>query len=493
MQKLYKSTRGSRVRLNLCEAILKGLADDGGLFVPDFPLTHYEFEQLNQLSVLPYHELAAKIIGEFGDDDMREGIADACLKAYKTQSHFPEEVVPIRQVGDIHVAELFHGATCAFKDIALSLLPHLMTFSLRYTGEEREVMILTATSGDTGKAALEGFSDVPGTRITVFYPDQGVSAVQKQQMVTTTGNNVDVVAIRGNFDDAQRAVKEAFADQTLQQTADTSGVFLSSANSINIGRLLPQIVYYFYSYFNIVRAGGLNLGDEVNFCIPSGNFGNCLAGVIARSMGLPVHRFIVASNTNNVLTDFFQNGTYDARREFHTTIAPAMDILVSSNVERLLSMYGDTNATAERMKQLADEGHYSISAAEGDLFHSIFFAGFQSRRQIDECIEQGFCKDHYVLDPHTAVGYGVLKDYQRTSGDTTPSILLSTASPFKFALDVLASISTLNVEEKDAILLLHRKTNAEVPAPLVDIFERPVLHSTVIERNEIIPYIKEKI
>lgn len=493
MQKLYRSTRGGSARLNLCEAILKGLADDGGLFVPDFLLTRYTEEQLQQLSTLPYHELAATIIGEFGDDNMRGGIADACLKAYKAQSHFPEKVVPLCKVGNIHVAELFHGATCAFKDVALSLLPHLMTYSLRYTGEEREVMILTATSGDTGKAALEGFRDVPGTRITVFYPDQGVSAVQQQQMVTTTGNNVDVVAIRGNFDDAQRAIKAAFADSSLKEVAEAKGVFLSSANSINIGRLLPQIVYYFYSYFNLVREGSIAMGDEVNFCIPSGNFGNCLAGVIARSMGLPVRRFIVASNSNNVLTDFFKSGTYDARREFHTTIAPAMDILVSSNVERLLSMYVDADKTAQRMRQLSDEGQYCLSEAEQEFLRSLFFAGWQDELQITDNISSGYRDEHYLFDPHTAVGYGVLRYYQHTVGDTTPAILLSTASPYKFALDVHSSISTLPIEERDAIENLYSATHVEVPEPLAGIFDRPVLHSTVIGRDEIISYVKEKI
>lgn len=492
MQKLYKSTRGSHARLNLCEAILKGLADDGGLFVPDFPIVRYTTDQLIQLATLPYHELAATIIGEFGDDDMREGIADACLKAYKTQTHFPQEVVPLRKVGDTHVAELFHGATSAFKDFALSLLPHLMTYSLRYTGEEREIMILTATSGDTGKAALEGFRDVPGTRITVFYPNQGVSAVQQQQMVTTPGSNVDVVAIRGNFDDAQRAVKEAFSDSALKQTAEANGVFLSSANSINIGRLLPQIVYYFYSYFHLVHEGAVSMGDAVNFCIPSGNFGNCLAGVIARSMGLPVHRFIVASNSNNVLTDFFKSGTYDARRQFYTTIAPAMDILVSSNVERLLSMYCSASDTPLHMTELAESGSYRVSPAESQFLQSLFFAGCQNEQQIKEYISKAY-EHNYLLDPHTAVGYGVLLEYQRVSGDTTPAILLSTASPYKFALDVHNTISTLFATEMDAIKQLHRLTNVEVPAPLVGIFERPVLHTTVIERHEIISYIKEKI
>ena len=324
MDKLYKSTRGGQTPIDFYNAILQGIASDGGLLVPDFA---FEKKDLHALLKLDYVDLATEVISAFTPDGTKEEIRALAKEAYAT-GLFDEGVVPLKKAGSLYVAELFHGQTAAFKDMALSLLPHFMTYSLKKKGENREVMILAATSGDTGKAALEGFKDVPGTTIKVFYPIDGVSNIQKQQMVTTTGNNVEVVGIHGNFDDAQRAVKEAFASAKLKALCEEHNVFLSSANSINIGRLIPQIVYYFHSYLTLVREGTIELGHQVNFTVPSGNFGNCLAGWIAKQMGLPVHRFIVASNKNNILTDFFKTGEYDARREFYKTNAPAMDILV---------------------------------------------------------------------------------------------------------------------------------------------------------------------
>ncbi len=330
--KYYVSTRNQQEPVGFYKAIVQGIGNDGGLLVPDFELPKLD---LSSLIRLDYVSLATEIVSTFVPEEGRSLIAQACLNAYG-KGLFPKEVVPVKKAGDAWIAELFHGQTAAFKDMALSLLPHLMTLSLKQLGEDRKVIILAATSGDTGKAALEGFKDVEGTGIIVFYPTDGVSAIQKQQMVSQEGKNVKVVGIKGNFDDAQRAVKAAFADPQIAQACNEGGVFLSSANSINIGRLIPQIVYYISSYLELARRGDIALGDKINFCVPSGNFGNCLAGWIAKQMGLPVERFLVASNKNNILTDFFQTGRYDANREFFKTNAPAMDILVSSNLERLV-------------------------------------------------------------------------------------------------------------------------------------------------------------
>lgn len=485
MTKNFKSTRGGALRLDLCHAILKGLSDDGGLFLPDFPLTTFSPAELQQLSQLDYAALATEIIGTFADDALKGEIADACRKAY-AEGAFPADVVPVRAVGDIHIAELFHGATAAFKDMALSLLPHLMQMALRHCGDGRKIMILTATSGDTGKAALEGFSDVPDTRIVVFYPAHGVSPVQQQQMVSTQGANVSVVAINGNFDDAQTAVKAAFKDEALARIAAEKGYFLSSANSINIGRLLPQIVYYFHSYFCLVRTGRIAMGDAVNFCVPSGNFGNCLAGVIARTMGLPVSRFIVASNRNNVLTDFFRTGSYDVRRDFYTTNAPAMDILVSSNLERLLALALGEDTTRSKMQALADQRSYTISPEALSQLQSLFHAGWMDEDEVLQAVRQCYEATGYLLDTHTAVGYGVAEAYRRDTGDATPCILLSTASPYKFARDVYGAISGQSVADRDAIDALHELTSVDVPTPLQDIFERPVRFRDVIDRADIV-------
>ena len=367
-EKRYVSTRGKQRPIDFYDAILQGIGTDGGLLVPDFTLEQKDLKALQHLS---YVDMATEIITSFVGDDAKEELRELCQKAYGN-GLFPEEVVPVKQAGDVYIAELFQGPTAAFKDMALSLLPYFMTYSLKKKGEERKVMILAATSGDTGKAALEGFKDVEGTYIQVFYPEDGVSPIQKQQMVTQTGQNVDVVGIDGNFDDAQKAVKQAFQSIELKELCDQHHVFLSSANSINIGRLIPQVVYYFYAYMTLVNEKKIRLYDAVNFTIPSGNFGNCLAGVIAKKMGLPIQKFIVASNKNNILTDFFRTGKYDARREFYKTNAPAMDILVSSNLERLVYMMcEDSQKVNSYMEQLNQNGVYEISL---DLLEKMGYA-----------------------------------------------------------------------------------------------------------------------
>ena len=378
--------------------------------------------------------------------------------------------------------------------MALSLLPHFMTFSLKQKGEDREVMILAATSGDTGKAALEGFKDVEGTCIKVFYPIDGVSPIQKQQMITQTGKNVDVIGIRGNFDDAQTAVKKAFNSQELKALCDEHHVFLSSANSINIGRLIPQIVYYFYSYFTLVKEGEVELGEAVNFTIPSGNFGNCLAGYIAKEMGLPIQKFIIASNKNNILTDFFKTGEYDANREFYKTNAPAMDILVSSNLERLVYfLCQDASKVKKYMDQLNETGKYIVDEDVMTKVKENFKAGWLNENQVLETIGECYKETGYLLDTHTAVGYGVYKQYQKESQDQTKTILLSTASPYKFPESVYQAITDQTLDEYSAIDALNETTQVDIPYPLQGIKDRKVLHTKVIDKDSIIDFIGEQV
>lgn len=489
-EKVYLSTRGNQKPLDFYEAILQGIGSDGGLLVPDFEVDKKDLKALQNLN---YIDMATEIISSFTPDDVKEEIRDLCTKAYGS-GLFPKSVVPVEKAGDVYVAELFQGPTAAFKDMALQMLPYFMTFSLKQKGEEREVMILAATSGDTGKAALEGFKDVEGTSIKVFYPIDGVSPVQKQQMVTQTGNNVDVIGIRGNFDDAQTAVKKAFNSQELKELCDQHHVFLSSANSINIGRLIPQIVYYFYSYMTLVNHKDIELGEEVNFTIPSGNFGNCLAGYIAKNMGLPVRQFIVASNKNNILTDFFNTGKYDANREFYKTNAPAMDILVSSNLERLVYfLCQDASKVKKYMDQLNETGVYEV---DDDIFNKVkelFKAGCLNEEEVLKVIEECYKETGYLLDTHTAVGYGVYKQYQKDTNDQTKTILLSTASPYKFPKSVYEAIYHEELDEYEAIDALNEKTKVNIPQPLQGIKDREILHKKVIDKETIVDFIGEQI
>lgn len=490
MNKTYVSTRNHQDQINFYQAIVQGIGDDGGLLVPNFDFQKLD---LNKLVQLNYVDLATEVISTFVPEDGKELIHQACLNAYG-KGLFPEIVVPVKKAGDVYVAELFHGQTAAFKDMALSLLPHLMTLSLKQLKEDREVMILAATSGDTGKAALEGFKDVEGTCIKVFYPLDGVSAIQQQQMVSQEGKNVKVVGIHGNFDDAQSAVKVAFGDKMLKEVSDQHHVFLSSANSINVGRLIPQIVYYFHSYFELVRNKEIEMGDQVNFCVPSGNFGNCLAGWFAKNMGLPVNKFIAASNKNNVLTDFFTTGKYDANREFFKTNAPAMDILVSSNLERLVwYMSGkDGDKVKEYMEKLKADGIYEVDDETFARIQDQFKAGYLNEEEVLKTIKDCYEDNGYVLDTHTACGYGVLKQYQKETGDQTKTILLSTASPYKFPESVYKALFNEELDVYDAIEKLNEKTGVAVPKPLVGIKDREVLHKTHIDKTEIINFIKSE-
>lgn len=489
-EKKYVSTRGQQSPLDFCDAILQGIGSDGGLLVPAFELDQKDLKALQHLS---YVDMATEIMTSFVGEQEKEEMRALCQKAYG-QNLFPQEVVPVKQAGDVFIAELFQGPTAAFKDMALSLLPHFMTYSLKKKGEQRKVMILAATSGDTGKAALEGFKDVDGTYIQVFYPVDGVSPIQKQQMVTQTGNNVDVVGIQGNFDDAQRAVKQAFQSSALKDLCDEHHVFLSSANSINIGRLIPQIVYYFYSYMTLVNKNEIRLGESVHFTIPSGNFGNCLAGVLAKKMGLPIQKFIVASNKNNILTDFFRTGKYDARREFYKTNAPAMDILVSSNLERLVYMMAqDSQKVKSYMDDLNQNGVYEISSDLLEKIQDVFKAGWLNEDEVLDTIKTCFEQTGYLLDTHTAIGYGVYKEYQKTSGDETKTILLATASPYKFADSVYKALTDQSLSEYQAIEAVYEKTGVDIPKPLVQLDQKEILHQKVIDKDDIIHEISQKI
>ena len=489
-EKKYVSTRGQQRPLDFCDAILQGIGSDGGLLVPAFELDQKDLKALQHLS---YVDMATEIMTSFVGEQEKEEMRALCQKAYG-QNLFPQEVVPVKQAGDVFIAELFQGPTAAFKDMALSLLPHFMTYSLKKKGEQRKVMILAATSGDTGKAALEGFKDVDGTYIQVFYPVDGVSPIQKQQMVTQTGNNVDVVGIQGNFDDAQRAVKQAFQSSALKDLCDEHHVFLSSANSINIGRLIPQIVYYFYSYMTLVNKNEIRLGESVNFTIPSGNFGNCLAGVLAKKMGLPIQKFIVASNKNNILTDFFRTGKYDARREFYKTNAPAMDILVSSNLERLVYMMAqDSQKVKSYMDDLNQNGVYEISSDLLEKIQDVFKAGWLNEDEVLDTIKTCFEQTGYLLDTHTAIGYGVYKEYQKTSGDETKTIILATASPYKFADSVYKALTDQSLSEYQAIEAVYEKTGVDIPKPLVQLDQKEILHQKVIDKDDIIHEISQKI
>lgn len=489
-EKKYVSTRGQQRPLDFCDAILQGIGSDGGLLVPDFELDQKDLKALQHLS---YVDMATEIMTSFVGEEEKEEMRALCQKAYG-QNLFPQEVVPVKQAGDVFIAELFQGPTAAFKDMALSLLPHFMTYSLKKKGEQRKVMILAATSGDTGKAALEGFKDVDGTYIQVFYPVDGVSPIQKQQMVTQTGNNVDVVGIQGNFDDAQRAVKQAFQSSALKDLCDEHHVFLSSANSINIGRLIPQIVYYFYSYMTLVNKNEIRLGESVHFTIPSGNFGNCLAGVLAKKMGLPIQKFIVASNKNNILTDFFRTGKYDARREFYKTNAPAMDILVSSNLERLVYMMAqDSQKVKSYMDDLNQNGVYEISSDLLEKIQDVFKAGWLNEDEVLDTIKTCFEQTGYLLDTHTAIGYGVYKEYQKASGDETKTIILATASPYKFADSVYKALTDQSLSEYQAIEAVYEKTGVDIPKPLVQLDQKEILHQKVIDKDDIIHEISQKI
>jgi len=463
--------------MSASEAILKGLAPDGGLFVPEkLPVLDVSMEELKGLS---YQETAYAVMKQFLTDFTEEELKDCIAKAYDAKFD-TEEIAPLTKVDGIYYLELFHGATIAFKDMALSILPHLMTVSAKKNHVENEIVILTATSGDTGKAALAGFADVKGTRIIVFYPKNGVSRVQELQMVTQKGGNVAVAAIHGNFDDAQNGVKAIFEDQEFAKELAGKGYQFSSANSINIGRLVPQVAYYVYAYAKLLENEEIADGEEINVAVPTGNFGNILAAYYAKQMGVPIAKLVCASNENKVLFDFFETGTYDKNREFVLTSSPSMDILISSNLERLVYLIAgeDSDKTKELMEGLKNGGSYAVTD-EMRTKLADFAAGFASEEETAACIKRIFDKTGYVVDTHTAVAAHVCGQYRSRSEDTRKCVVASTASPYKFVKSVMTAIDGKYQSEDEFALLeeLKRVSGVELPQAIRDILEAKVLHT----------------
>ena len=478
----YVSTRGASPALSSAEAIKMGLAADGGLFVPDSRVT-LTIEEIASLAGMQYRERARFVLSRFLTDYTADELA-ACVNAAYGGDRFDKgEVAPLVHLGgSLSVMELWHGPTCAFKDVALQILPQFMTRAMRKTGENRKIVILVATSGDTGKAALEGFADVPGTRIAVFFPQEGVSDVQKRQMITQKGANVHVIGVEGNFDDTQTGVKRIFSDPDMAAALDARGMAFSSANSINWGRLVPQIVYYFSAYADLCRDGRIRCGDPVNFCVPTGNFGNILAAWYAEAMGLPINKLICASNDNNVLTDFLKTGVYDRNRPFHKTVSPSMDILISSNLERLLYEVSghDAARVAQWMAELSAHGRYDVGAELRASLEKRFHGGWTNEADTLRTIGELWHSHGYVADTHTAVAIDVYDRYVIETNDATPTVVVSTASPFKFNDSVVralfgdAALSGKN--EFELLGLLSERTGWPVPQGLDRLGERPVLH-----------------
>ena len=491
MQVLYKSTRGKEQAVTASMAILKGLSEDGGLFVPErIPQLDVPMDKLAQMT---YQETAYEVMSRFLTDFTEEELKNCISKAYDSKFD-TEKIAPLHEACGAYFLELFHGATIAFKDMALSILPHLMTTAAKKNHVKNEIVILTATSGDTGKAAMAGFADVPGTKIIVFYPKHGVSPIQEKQMVTQKGANTYVVGITGNFDDAQTAVKKMFNDHAMAAELDQAGFQFSSANSINIGRLVPQIVYYVYAYATLVRDGKIKDGQEINVVVPTGNFGNILAAYYAKQMGLPIHKLICASNENRVLYDFFRTGTYDRKRDFILTTSPSMDILISSNLERLIYRLTGENAEkcAELMKSLSEGGEYTITeemkAQLGD-----FYGNFCSEEETANTISEIYKDSNYVIDTHTAVAAGVYKKYVSETDDHLPTVIASTASPYKFTRSVMDALGEDHKDLDDFGLVDALSALSKVPVPraVEEIRTAPVLHDKVVDAVDMPAAVKE--
>ena len=482
MQVLYKSTRGKEETVTASMAILKGLSEDGGLFVPtEIPKLDVPMDELAKMS---YQETAYEVMKCFLTDFTEEELKNCINNAYD-EKFDTKEIAPLHEADGAYFLELYHGATIAFKDMALSILPHLMTTAAKKNQVKNEIVILTATSGDTGKAAMAGFADVPGTKIIVFYPKHGVSPIQEKQMVTQKGNNTYVVGITGNFDDAQTAVKKMFNDKELEAELDAAGYQFSSANSINIGRLVPQVVYYVKAYADLLKKGALKAGEPMNVVVPTGNFGNILASYYAKQMGIPIGKFVCASNKNKVLFDFFETGKYDRNREFYVTTSPSMDILISSNLERMIYRIAgnDPKQCAEFMAALTKDGEYVITdAMKAEL--SEFFGAFGSEEETAVKIKEVYDKEGYVMDTHTAVAAVAYDKYKAATGDDkTPTIIASTASPYKFTRSVMDAIDPAYDAEDDFELVdeLNKVSKTEIPKAIEEIRTAPVLHDTVCE------------
>ncbi len=490
----YMSTRDASLRLKSAEAIKKGLSQEGGLFVPcEIPaLSQRDMSRLVDMS---YIDRAKLVLRKYLTDFTAKQLSDCTEGAYGGGKFSSEKVAPVVKLDDSrYILELWHGPTCAFKDMALQILPHFMTTAMKKTGEDKTIVILVATSGDTGKAALEGFKDVDGTKIIVFYPGDGVSDMQKLQMMTQEGANVFVSGIEGNFDDAQNGVKRIFTDKAAEEELASGGYALSSANSINWGRLVPQIVYYISAYCDMVKDGEINPGDAINVCVPTGNFGNILAAYYARKMGLPIKKFICASNRNNVLTDFIRTGEYDKNRDFYTSVSPSMDILISSNLERLLFDVSGNDAQCVKslMTELKEKGCYQLPAKMHEKITELFWGGCCDDYFTKERIWKTFQETGYTLDTHTAVAVDVYQQYVTETEDQTKTVIASTASPFKFNEAVLSALGE-NAEGDDFTLLerLKEKSGMEIPASLAALQDKEKRFEGVIDKDEMYGLIKE--
>ena len=491
MNLLYKSTRDAEKTVTASQAILKGMADDGGLFVPvsipKLPVS------LGELKEMTYQEIAYTVMKEFLTDFTEEELKSCIAKAYDSKFD-TEEIAPLAKVEDAYYLELFHGATIAFKDMALSILPHLLTTSAKKNQVKNEIVILTATSGDTGKAALAGFADVEGTKIIVFYPKNGVSRVQELQMVTQKGDNTPVVAIHGNFDNAQSGVKAMFENKELEKELNEAGYQFSSANSINIGRLVPQVVYYVYAYAKLLQNEEIAEDEEINVVVPTGNFGNILAAYYAKNMGIPIAKLICASNENKVLYDFFQTGTYDRNREFVLTTSPSMDILISSNLERLIYKISgeDARKDTDLMTELKTKGSYAIT---GEMKANLadFAAGYATEEQVAKTIHDVYEDTGYVMDTHTAVAATVYKAYREDSKDDRKTVIASTASPYKFAGSVMSAIDPKYKGQDNFKLIeeLQKVSGTEIPNAIKEIMNAEIRHNTECDVDQMEQTVKD--
>ena len=484
----YHSTRDNAVCVTAARAITQGISKDGGLFVPESfpPLSAQEVDSLVNCS---YVERATYVLSKYLTDFTQEEVKACAEAAYSLERFRDPAIAPLRTLHDnTHILELWHGPTCAFKDMALQILPHLMRVSAEKTSDGKEIVILVATSGDTGKAALEGFRDAPHTRILVFYPEDGVSPMQKLQMVTQEGENVSVCAIRGNFDDAQTGVKTIFTDPAVADMLAQNGMMFSSANSINWGRLVPQIVYYVSAYCDLLREEKIALGDTVNVCVPTGNFGNILAAYYAKEMGVPIGKLICASNSNNVLTDFIRTGCYDRNRTFHNTMSPSMDILISSNLERLLyALTQDADEVKGYMEQLAATGRYEVREKIRSGLQKLFCGYCCDDAETQKVIRRVHDAHGYLIDPHTAVAFSALEQYRAESGDQTPCIVVSTASPFKFCDSVLGALGETEIAQGlDVLDQLSETSGLPAPVPLASLRSKKIRFTGVVEKENMV-------
>lgn len=492
MEIMYKSTRGNGAAVTASQAILQGLSEDGGLFVPDqIPALNLTVEEMAGMS---YQELAYEVMSRFLTDFTEEELKSCIANAYD-EKFDTKEIAPLRKAGGAWFLELFHGSTIAFKDMALSILPHLLTTAAKKNNNTKEIVILTATSGDTGKAAMAGFADVPGTKIIVFYPKGGVSPIQEKQMVTQKGDNTYVVSIHGNFDDAQSGVKKIFNDAVMKEELAEAGYQFSSANSINIGRLVPQIVYYVYAYASLYRKGEIGKGEEINVVVPTGNFGNILAAFYAKNMGLPIKKLICASNDNKVLYDFFTTGSYDRNREFILTTSPSMDILISSNLERLIYRIAGNDAKQNRkmMQDLTEKGIYTITD-EMKAQLADFYGNYANEAETADTIKAIYEQDDYIIDTHTSVAATVYKKYVTDTADQTKTVIASTASPYKFTRSVMEALDQkkyASMGDFELVDELSAISGVEIPKAIREIREAEIRHNTVVDADQMAEIVKK--